>query len=95
MKLEINRTTVVLVVIIVLLVGLYTLAAVILCESPRWEMSPLGFVRLHCADSATWTGYLFSRTRWRLGFNLYMCIAWLVLIIGTILIRWLQGRFDD
>lgn len=95
MKLPNNSTTLALVVIVLLLGALYTMAAVVLCESPRWEMSPLGFVRLHCADSATWTGFLFSRTRWRLSFNLYLCIAWPVLILGTILVRGLQGRLDD
>ena len=95
MKLPKTNTTIAIVLIVILLGVLYTLAAVILCESPRWEMSPLGFVRLHCSDSATWTGFLFSRARWRVGFNLYLCIAWPVLIIGPFLIRWLQGRLDD
>lgn len=94
MKLPVNKTTAAIVVIVILLGALYTLAAVLFCESPRWEMSPLGFVRLHCADSATWTGLLFSRARWQLSFNLYLCLPWPVLILITMVVRWLQGRLD-
>jgi len=92
MKLPEAKTALVFVLIALGIGVLFTLVAVLTCESPDWEVSPLGFVRLHCADSATWTGFLFSRARWWLSFNLYLCIAWPVIILIAALARWLKGK---
>lgn len=86
-----KKTAVVFALIVVLIGALFTLTAVLTCESPNWEVSPLGFVRLRCADAATWLGFLFSRARWRLSFNLYLCIAWPVIILIAAAARWVKG----
>ena len=77
--------------VVVLIGALYTLTAVLTCKSPDWEVSPLGFVRLRCADAATWAGFQFSWARWRLSFNLYLCIAWPVIILIAPAARWVKG----
>jgi len=92
MDLPDTKTTAVMAVIVLLLgAALFTLAAVLTCESPRWEVSPLGFVRLRCADAASWTGLLFSGARWRLSFNLFLCVPWPLIILIAAVIRWVKG----
>ncbi len=87
------KKAIVVFVLIVLLIGaLFTLTAVLTCESPNWEVSPLGFVRLRCADAATWLGFLFSGARWRLSFNVFLCIPWPVIVLIAAVVRWVRGK---
>ncbi len=78
--------------IVVLIGALFTLTAVLTCESPDWTVSPLGFVRLRCSDAASWLGLLFSGARWRLSFNVFLCIPWPVIVLIAALVRWLKGE---